>query len=228
MNKYYLVFVSLLLGLIVAFVNFQPVVPVHSEPETPYYSGIRGKNQVSITFNVDWGQKYIPDLLQIMEKREIKATFFVTGNWGRQYPDLLRQITDNGHELGNHGYSHKQPSTLAREDLKKLITQNEELIYRITGNRTNLFAPPFGEVDERITAVAAETGHKTIMWSADTIDWQKPPPEIIVQRAVNKIEDGGIILMHPTSPTVEALPEIIKRIEARGFEFVTVSRLISN
>ena len=114
------------------------------------------------------------------------------------------------------------------EKIKELIKKNEDLIFKITGYRTNLFAPPYGEVDERITAVASRLGYKTIMWSADTIDWQRPSPDIIVSRAVNKVEDGGIILMHPTEPSTTALPRIISRIEERGFNFVTVSSLLAS
>ncbi len=225
MNKYYFIFITFMLGFIIALLQFQPILPVF-EGNQPFYHGIRGKNQVSLTFNVDWGQEYIPGILKVLENNDIKATFFVTGKWARQYPGILKTIADKGHEIGNHGYEHKHPSSLNKDQLIDLIKKNEELIYEITGEKTDLFAPPYGEVDKRIVSIVEEINYKTILWSADTIDWQRPSPEIIVQRAVNKIEDGGIILMHPTEPSLQALDDIINRIERRGFNFVTVSQLI--
>ncbi len=224
----YLVIIALLSGLIVGMLQYQLVVPAAGNQLLPYYYGTRGKNQVALTFNVDWGQEFIPSLLQIMKGENVKATFFVTGDWSSKFPDLLKIMADDGHEIGNHGYSHRHPVHLNNQQLAELINKNEDLIFNITGKRTALFAPPYGEVDDRIARVADNLGYKTIMWSADTIDWQRPSPQIIVQRAVNKVDDGGIILMHPTRPTVQALPEIINKLQNRGFEIVTVSRLIGD
>ncbi len=226
MNKYYIVFIALIFGFMLALVRFQPLETVFNEPDQPYYHGIRGRDQVSLTFNVDWGEDFIPGILKVLEKKEIKATFFITGNWAKKFPEFVQQIQESGHEIGNHGYSHLKPTQLNKEQLISLIKKNEDLIYEITGERTELFAPPFGDVDTGVSGIAAELGYKTIMWSADTIDWQRPSPSVIVQRAVNKIEDGGIILMHPTEPSLQALSEIIDKIERRGFSFVTVSTLI--
>ena len=207
--------------------QFQQVLPVFNEPGQPYYYGVRGKNQVTLTINVDWGQEFIPGMLKVLESRDVKATFFITGNWAKKFPGLVLEIANQGHEIGNHGYSHQHPFSLNKDQLIDLIKKNEELVYEITGKKTNLFAPPYGEVDGRISAIVADLNYKTIMWSADTIDWQRPAPAIIVGRAINKIEDGGIILMHPTEPSLQALPEIIDRIERRGFNFVTISELVS-
>ncbi|MFW6238691.1 MAG: polysaccharide deacetylase family protein [Halanaerobiales bacterium] len=225
-NRYHLILVALLIGIIGGMVRFNPVVPVFNNQSSPYYHGVRGHNNIALTFNVAWGSEYIPDLLTTLENNKVKATFFVTGNWVKKNRKLLQEIANSGHEIGNHGYSHRHPEQLNREELIALIRNNEELIKNITGKKTRLFAPPYGEVNEKIASTVDSIGYKTIMWSADTIDWQRPEPEIIIQRAVNKIEDGGIILMHPTEPTVRALPEIIAKLEDRGFNFVTVSRLL--
>jgi peptidoglycan/xylan/chitin deacetylase (PgdA/CDA1 family) len=107
-----------------------------------------------------------------------------------------------------------------------LILKNEDSIENIISKKTNLFAPPYGEVNQRISEIAASIGYKTIMWSADTVDWQRPSPEIIEQRAVNKASDGGIILMHPTKPSLQALSNIIDSLENKGYHFVTVSKLL--
>jgi probable sporulation protein (polysaccharide deacetylase family) len=217
--------IGLLLGILVGMVHNELLVPTLNE-DMPYYHGTRGKSMIAIAFNVDWGQEYIPAILKILEEKEIKINFFVTGAWVKKYPDLLKNISNSGHEIGNHGYKHVHPKELSRDELIFLIKENEDLIFNIIGKRTNLFAPPYGEVDNRISKIASSIGYKTIMWSADTIDWQRPSPEIIVQRAVNKIDDGGIILMHPTSPTLKALPDIIEKLVDRGFKFVTITELL--
>lgn len=226
MLKKYFIPLAFFLGILLGIISNELVVPVSTSPEKPYYHGIRGRNQIALTINVDWGEEYLPGMLKIMEERGVKATFFVTGQWAMKNKELLKTMAEKGHEIGNHGYSHQHPFQLSKDGLIELIKKNEEVIYQITKERTRLFAPPYGEVDERIASIASSIGYKTIMWSADTIDWQRPPAEIIVQRAVNKIDDGGIILMHPTEPSRAALENIIDILTKRGYKFVTVSELI--
>lgn len=226
MVRKYVILLCFFLGLIVGMAANELVVPVNTAPERPYYHGVRGRNQIALTINVDWGEEFIPGMLKIMEERDVRATFFVTGQWAMKNKEMLKLMADKGHEIGNHGYSHQHPAKLSRDGLIELIKKNEEVIYQITKQRTRLFAPPYGEVDERIAGIVSSIGYKTIMWSADTIDWQRPAPEIIVQRAVNKIYDGGIILMHPTEPSLAALDDIIDILTKRGYRFVTVSELI--
>lgn len=226
MVRKYVILLCFFLGLIVGMAANELVVPVNTAPERPYYHGVRGRNQIALTINVDWGEEFIPGMLKIMEERDVRATFFVTGQWAMKNKEMLKLMADKGHEIGNHGYSHQHPVKLSRDGLIELIKKNEEVIYQITKQRTRLFAPPYGEVDERIAGIVSSIGYKTIMWSADTIDWQRPAPEIIVQRAVNKIDDGGIILMHPTEPSLAALDDIIDILTKRGYRFVTVSELI--
>ncbi|MDI3547156.1 MAG: hypothetical protein PWR10_808 [Halanaerobiales bacterium] len=228
MSRKYLIVIAFFLGLIIGMIRHELTMPTFSRPDTPYYHGVRGRNQISLAINVDWGEEYLPGMLRILHDKGVKATFFVTGKWARKCSDLLREMAGLGHEIGNHGYYHAHPKNLSRDQLIELIKKNEELIFQITGQRTKLFAPPYGEVDKRITSIASSIGYKTIMWSADTIDWQRPAPEIIEERAVNKVDDGGIILMHPTEPTLYALADIIDRLRERGFKFVTVSELISD
>lgn len=227
MKRKYLVVIAFFIGILFGMVNSELDIPVMFEPDQPIYHGIRGKGQVALTINVDWGEEYLPGMLRILHDKGIKVTFFVTGNWAQKFPDLLKEISQLGHEIGNHGYSHRHPKRLSEQGLIDLIKKNEELILKITGQKTKLFAPPYGEVDQRICSIASKIGYKTIMWSADTIDWQRPSPEIIVQRAVTKVDDGGIILMHPTKPSLYALEEIIDKLTGRGFQFVTVSQLIT-
>lgn len=202
------------------------IIPVNTANNSPYYHGVRGRNQISLTINVDWGEEYIPGFLKVFEEKGVKVTFFVTGYWAEKNRELLKLMAEKGHEIGNHGFRHAHLKSLSNNELIELIKKNEELIFQITGQRTALFAPPYGEVDSRISSIAGSIGYSTIMWSADTVDWQRPAKELIVQRAVNKIDDGGIILMHPTEPSLQALEDIIDILTKKGYKFVKVSELI--
>lgn len=226
MLKKYIIVICFFLGLIVGMVQNELAIPTLHTSGMPFYHGVRGNNNISLTINVDWGEEYLPGMLRILHENNVPVTFFVTGSWAKKHGDLLSEISRLGHEIGNHGYSHAHPKNLNKGNLIELIKKNEELIFNITGKRTKIFSPPYGEVDERISTIANSLGYSTIMWSADTIDWQKPAPEVIYQRAINKVDDGGIILMHPTEPSLYALEDIIITLKKRGYNFVTVSELI--
>lgn len=192
----------------------------------PYYRGSTDTQKVALKINVAWGEDYLPKVLNILQEKNVEGTFFLLGRWVEKFPQLTEEIKDQGHEIGNHGFYHSQPTQLTDAELRELIKKNERLIEEVTGKRTDLFAPPYGEVNEEVVQVAEELGYKTILWSADTIDWQRPEPEIIIERALDKIDAGGIILLHPTKPTVEALPQIIDKLREQGYELVTISELI--
>ncbi len=199
---------------------------VFSQQGKIYYEGPKDKAQMALTINVAWGEEYLPAILDTLDKYDVKATFFFIGRWVEKFPDKVKEIQEKGHELGNHGYRHFHPKKLSKEQLIELIKENEKAIKDITGYQTNLFAPPYGEVDERIAQVAGEIGYKTIMWTADTIDWQRPKAEVIIERVLAKDTNGGIVLMHPTKPTAIALAEIIEKLQDKGYELITVSQLL--
>jgi probable sporulation protein (polysaccharide deacetylase family) len=201
--------------------------PDASDVSSPHYQGSTNQKMVSLTFNVDWGEEYLPQLLEILKEEDIKATFFVTGKWAERQPDLTKKIVEGGHDLGNHGHGHRHLKNLSNEELAKEITDGEKVLQRVSGQKPKLFAPAYGEVDERISRVAGQLGYEVIMWSLDTIDWQNPDVATIVKRVVPRIHNDAIILMHPTKPTVEALPRIIKQLKEEGYRMVPVSTLIS-
>jgi len=197
-----------------------------AQVQQPYYQGTTDKKQVAFKINVAWGEDHLPQMLNILEENNIKATFFLVGQWVEKFPQLASEIKERGHEIGNHGFDHSHPTELSIEELKKLIKKNEELLEDIVGYKPELFAPPYGEVNEDVVKAAEELGYKTVLWSTDTIDWQKPEPEVIVERATKEIEKGEIILIHPTEPTVEALPQLISELRGPGYELVTISKLL--
>lgn len=193
-----------------------------------YYQGPTDKQQMALAINVAWGTEYIPQMLEILKSEGVRATFFLVGNWAEKFPDLVVEIKEAGQEIGNHGYRHRHPQKLVEKELIALIKKNEDLIEKTADYETKLFAPPYGEVDQRIVKTAHKIGYKTIMWTLDTIDWQRPDAEVIIERIIPKARNGAIVLMHPTQPTVEALPKMIKGLEEKGYQLVTITELLSN
>ncbi|MGB9826331.1 MAG: polysaccharide deacetylase family protein, partial [Desulfofundulus sp.] len=151
---------------------------------------------------------------------------FIGGQWAEQFPELTRKISQKGHEIGSHGYAHPHPDQLSVSGNLQDIRRAEEVLVKVTGKRPELFAPPYGEHGPAVLRAAAEAGYRTILWSVDTVDWQRPEPELITRRVLEKAHNGAIVLMHPTAPTIEALPVIIKELKSRGYRLVTVSGLL--
>lgn len=192
----------------------------------PVYQGNEKEKTICLMVNVFWGEQYIQPMLDIFKQEGIPATFFIGGTWAKDFPDLVKEIAAAKQEIGSHGYAHPHPDNLSKTDNIKDIKKAEEIIYKTTGKRPLLYAPPYGEKGPSVLKAAEETGYKFILWSVDTIDWQKPDPSVIVQRVLGKAHNGAFVLMHPTAPTVQALPTIIKDLKQKGYKFVTVGQAL--
>ncbi|MCL6635355.1 MAG: polysaccharide deacetylase family protein [Peptococcaceae bacterium] len=192
----------------------------------PVYHGSAREKKIALTFNVVWGEEYIPQILESLNEYSVPATFFIGGQWAESFPGLVRDIAGAGHELGSHGYSHPHPDRISLQANIEEIRKTEEILIRIAGKKPDLFAPPYGERGEAVLRAAEEAGYTTILWSIDTIDWQRPEPGVIVRRVTAKACNGAIVLMHPTAPTAQALPQIIRELKGQGYELVKVSTLL--
>ena len=188
-----------------------------------YYSGNTESNKISLMINVYWGTEYLDDMLEILDRYEVKTTFFVGGTWAVKESDMLKKIYDAGHEIGNHGYSHKDQDKLNREQNKNEILTTHTLVNDLIGVNMDLFAPPSGAYNKTTVEVATELGYKTIMWTRDTIDWRDKDEEIIYSRAIKDAKGGDVILMHTTADTLLALERIIVSLKEQGFVLTTVS-----
>ncbi len=192
----------------------------------PVFEVPAARGMMSLAINVDWGEEYLPAMLGILASHGVRATFFPTGRWAEKFPELVTRIHQAGHELGNHGYAHDHPTQLSEGQLAASLERTAAVLERVTGTRPRLYAPPYGEWDERVVRHAAALGYRTILWTLDTIDWQRPPAEKILQRILPRARSGAIVLMHPTEPTVAALPALISGLQAAGFRLVPVGELL--
>jgi peptidoglycan/xylan/chitin deacetylase (PgdA/CDA1 family) len=187
------------------------------------YNGDRGKNNVAITFNVYENTEIVEKILDKLKEEGKKATFFVGGVWADDNASTLIRILEEGHELGNHGYFHKDHKKLNYEQNKSEIQSNHLIVKSFTGYEMTLFAPPSGSCSKTTLEVCSSLNYKTIMWSKDTIDWRDSDINLIVKRATKNVIGGDIILMHPKSHTLSALDQIIKIYEEKKLQLVTVS-----
>lgn len=205
-----------------------PTNSVSSNNEKAIYSGNTNNNNVSLMINVYWGDEYIEPMLDCLNQNNIKATFFVGGVWVSKNNEMLKKIYSLGHEIGNHGYFHKDHTTLSDNKNQEEIYQTHLLVKELIGIDMTLFAPPSGAYNNKTLSIANDLGYKTIMWSKDTIDWRDNDENLIFSRATNNPKNGDLILMHPTEATLKALPNIINFYKNNNYNLTTVSENLSN
>lgn len=216
--------IAIILTIIMIALSFFIIIAKNKSQETffhddVYYKGSKEVNTIAFACNIDWGNEYISDMINIFKEEDIKITFFPTGSWAEKNPTLLKLIDDSGHEVGNHGYSHKDYDKLNFMENREEILKADKVIKNITGISPKFFAPPSGAFNEDTIKAAKEANYDIIMWTIDTIDWREDSTkEKIVDRVISKAESSAIVLMHPTKQTVEALPIIIKKLKQEGYD----------
>lgn len=191
-----------------------------------FYNGNKNSKNVSLMFNVYQGSEYIEEILTILGENNAKATFFVGGSWAVKNSELLQKIVDQGHEIGNHGYWHKDHKNLSIEKNLSEMELTHKVVKSLAGYDIKLFAPPSGSYSQSTLKAAQQMGYKTVMWTLDTIDWRDSDCELIFSRATKKLAGGNLILMHPTEATKCALPKIISQYLNNGYNLTTVSENI--
>jgi polysaccharide deacetylase family sporulation protein PdaB len=194
----------------------------------PIYSVETNEKKASITFDCAWGADDIPQILEILRNENVKASFFIVGQWAEKYPDMVKSIAADGHDIANHSYSHLRMGALDRSRIISEISNCGRKLEELTGRKVDLFRPPYGDYSNNVVSAAKDLGYYTIQWSVDSLDWK---PELsgeeIVERVTGRIEPGSIILFHnDTRQTAKVLPDIISAIKKKGYSFVPVSNLI--
>ncbi len=193
----------------------------------PIYKGAKDSEGIALVCNVDWGGEYLPDMLKVLHALNIEAAFFVTGKWAEGNKDLLELVMNSGHIIGNHGYSHLDHSKLSYDQNLTEIKKAQDVIEDIIGKKPKYFAPPSGAYNKNTIKAAEDLGYKVILWSIDTIDWRRDGVDNIINRVNKKIHGGGIVLMHPTAQTLEALETIVNNIRGRGFEILSLEHIVN-
>ncbi|PYI50419.1 polysaccharide deacetylase family protein [Paenibacillus flagellatus] len=209
------------------YTEVSPAVRLEDLGAHPIYKGNPNKPMVALMINVAWGNEFIGPMLDVLDKENVRATFFFDGSWLSKNIETAAVIRDKGHEMSNHAYSHKDMSKLGREDTIREITKTQQLLKEKLGVDNVLFAPPSGDFSDLTVKVAHELKLKTILWTLDTVDWMKPSSDSIVKKISSRVEPGTMILMHPTASSSGALEGMIRAIKRKGLVLGTVSELIS-
>lgn len=219
--------IALVLAFAIVFaVSFYPEtsVPIYGgQVSSVVYNGNKDKPDVSIMINVYENTEIVNSMMDVFDKFGVKATFFVGGCWADDNETTLKRMAENGYEIGNHGYFHKDHATISYEKNKEEIENTGKIVKTLSGVTPELFAPPSGSYSDDTVKAAFDCGYRVIMWSKDTIDWRDKDEDKVYSRATKDIENGDLILMHPKAHTLAALPRIIERYLEAGFNVVTVT-----
>ncbi|MBQ9117181.1 MAG: polysaccharide deacetylase family protein [Clostridia bacterium] len=186
---------------------------------------------VALTFDDGPHPRYTDAILDILKEYGVKATFFAVGENAELYKEQLKRIADEGHEIGNHTYSHASLKKISPERMKIELTRTAEAVKKITGRMPTVFRPPEGCCNKTVVDCANQLGYTTVLWTVDPRDWSCPPSERVSENILGTVKGGAVILCHDyisagKSPTPEALRKVIPQLLKEGYSFVTVSELL--
>lgn len=188
--------------------------------------------RIVLTFDDGPHPKQTRQILDVLDQYDIKATFFVIGVNAKNYPGIIAEVQERGHEIANHTTTHSHTAKLDSHALRYEITECESEIFKQTGKRCTLFRPPEGTMTDSMRSVIKDLGYTSVLWTLDTRDWAHTPPDKISDYIIQNAKNGDIILMHDyigaNSPTVKALETFIPVLLEQGFTFVTAGELLES
>lgn len=195
--------------------------------EIPIYSVATDEKKVALTFNAAWSDSDIDEIISVLKKFKVKATFFIVGEFADKYPEAVRKLSNAGHEIANHSDKHANMTKMKYEDIKADIAASNEKLKKLTGKTPDLFRAPYGDYNNDVVKAAKSLSMFAIQWDVDSLDYKDLSAEDIKKRVVPKVQNGSIVLFHTdTLSTAKALPSIIKELQEKGYELVTVGELI--
>src|SRR5947208_11404844 len=183
---------------------------------------------IAMSFDDGPSATLTPKLLDLLAARHIKATFFVIGENVMEHPEIVARAAREGHEIGNHSWSHPNFAKMSEDRVHHLLWRTDGAMRTDTGTRRTLMRPPYGSITAREKRwIHDEFGYHIILWDVDPYDWKRPGPAVVRNRILKETQPGSIVLSHDIHPgTIEAMPSTLDALEAKGFKFVTVSELI--
>ena len=199
----------------------------NAKPLPIYCVDTGGEKKACLTFDAAWGNEDTQQLIDILERYHVKATFFVVGEWVDKYPESVKALFDAGHEIMNHSANHAHFPRLSPDQMIADLKTCNEKIAKVTGVTPTLFRPPYGDYNDKVINTVNRMPMYPIQWSVDSLDWKNPGSDAIVKRVLSKTQPGSIILFHNAAPdTPGALPAIIEGLQKDGYSLIKVSELI--
>lgn len=183
--------------------------------------------KIALTFDDGPHPQYTRELLAVLRKQNVKATFFLVGEMAERYPQLVRAELADGHSVGNHTYHHVNLTRISPGYVATEIAACDEVLESITGKPAHIFRPPGGDYDDNVVEVCEALGHTMVLWTDDPGDYARPGPEVIRRRILDRARSGGIILIHDgVQQTIDVLPDVIQKLKKRGYEFITIDEML--
>ncbi len=212
---------------LLVFDEIPPEISLKDLTAAPIYRGHPDKNMIALMINVSWGEEHVPSILKTLRKENVKATFYIEGKWAKEHKELVKMIMEENHLIGNHAYNHPDMAKISQQEMKEQIVKTNDILKAITGEQPRWFAPPSGSFNDQVVEIAYEENMETILWTVDTIDWQKPSVSVMINRVMENIHPGATILMHPTEVIAEGLESLIIDLEKQGYHLGTIESLLS-
>lgn len=235
-------YITLLLLIFCVSINiiyFQEFIPVYKDRERwektnkIIWHVPTTKKVVALTFDDGPSPTFTPIILDLLKKYNAKATFFVLGQQAERFPGIVKMEAQQGHNIGNHMFTHNIISKLPLETIITDLKHTHDIIYELSGSYPHFFRPPDGYYDEKVVR-AAETFNYTVViwtWTQDTRDWSKISSTAIAKKVIENVQPGDIILFHDQggdrSNTVDALKIILPSLLEKGYSFVTLHEMVN-
>lgn len=195
----------------------------------------RGAKQLALTYDDGPNDPHTLRLLEVLERREVHATFFLIGSRAQQRPDIVREVAAAGHVIGNHTFAHPLLIFKSQAEIRRELCACRSALHDAIGPHSNLFRPPFGGRRPAVLRIARELGLEPVLWSVTGHDWNALPADVIERKVARKIRGGDVILLHDgghkhmgddRSQTVLATDRVIDRYKSGGYEFVTIPQMM--
>lgn len=187
------------------------------------------EKKAALTFDASFSAGQIEPILKILEKYGVKATFFVTGSWVENYPEYVKKIAQQGHELGNGSQNHQDMGQLSVSEIQTELGFVYDRVRELTGTEIKVFRAPYGDYEGAVLETVNQSGYLPIQWNVDTEDWKDYGVESIIQKATEspELSNGSILRMHSDAKyTAQALETVIVQLQEQGYELVPVSQLV--
>ena len=230
-TKAFLLSIAVFLGALILIgcfvIGIKNICSIFQSYEAPISRVDTKEKKVALTFDVAWGSENIEEILDILDKHNVKATFFLVGSWIDDNEELVKEIHNRGHEIGNHSNTHSNTTVLSDKEIVEEIQLTTDKISKLVGEEVSLYRPPFGEVDDKTMEICKSLGYQVVKWDIDSLDWKEIGSHHIIDRVVRSSQPGSIVLFHANVNGVKYyLDDILTKLEEENYEMVPVSELI--
>ena len=213
-----------------AYVNMRnpaSIMTAVTTRELPVYNVDTEEKVLSISFDAAWGRANTEEILNILDRYDVKTTFFLVGFWAEKHPDLVAEIAARGHEIGNHSATHPHMAQLSAAQIRDELKKCSDLVESIIGVPTTLFRPPYGEYNDAVVRISREEGYECVQWNVDSLDWKNLGKENMIRQCTKDVNPGDIVLFHNDSKYIlEALPQILEYYKQKEYRIIPVSEIL--